>query len=666
MRDPYGGLMQSRDLRQISSLRDPVYRAKADILALDVTIDVGDSLTLTSQTIYNEDSVYSLQDFNRFNTQPVFNDSSNWYGWYGEGVDIQNNSPSPWRGLSPGGYYCDEQLGCSNTMVALDVSQAKGRQFGQEIRVASDYGGPINFSAGVNYIRFSTTIDYYVFNNVLSAYAGLGPFNAQGNRKLCDFAAIMPAYIPAVPSGDPAGGCPYIDPNPIDSINGEGQNYFRSKNPYRLTSQAAFGELYWQASEAIKVTAGLRYTDDRKSFTPVPSQALLGSGALTGGTVSRGYPVEPDIDQTWRELTGRLGIDWQPKLSFTDQTLLYAFYSHGYKGGGANPPGIGFAKVNPVFPTLPPVVSNPAVNYGSTFDPEFVDAFEVGSKNTLLGGAMTLNMTGFYYDYKGYQVSKIVDRTSVNENFDANVWGLELETLFRPSAHLRVNANVGYLNTRIADGEKSIDLMNRTQSNPDWTLVKPWVQLPSNCIVPTSIVEKYLDDGNGSIAGWFNFCGGWGLFGSALPYVDPATGQPYTPSAHPEINGGAGFYADLSGNELPNAPHWTISTGAQYDWDLFEGNWKLTVRGDAYWQSQSWARVYNDNPYDKLHGWYNVNLSMWIERPEDNLKIEIYAKNLLDKTPITDAFLNSDDSALTTNVFVLDPRLIGLSIKKGF
>jgi outer membrane receptor protein involved in Fe transport len=69
---------------------------------------------------------------------------------------------------------------------------------------------------------------------------------------------------------------------------------------------------------------------------------------------------------------------------------------------------------------------------------------------------------------------------------------------------------------------------------------------------------------------------------------------------------------------------------------------------------------------DKLHGWYNVNLSVWLEKPDQDLKIEFYAKNLLDKTPITDAFLNSDDTALTTNVFVLDPRLIGLSIRKGF
>ncbi|MGE5501827.1 MAG: hypothetical protein ACM3W4_07865, partial [Ignavibacteriales bacterium] len=90
-----------------------------------------------------------------------------------------------------------------------------------------------------------------------------------------------------------------------------------------------------------------------------------------------------------------------------------------------------------------------------------------------------------------------------------------------------------------------------------------------------------------------------------------------------------------------------------------------TVRADGYWQSQSWARVY-ELPIDKLHGWYNANLSVWVERPDDGLKIEFYVKNLLDETPITDAFINSDDTALTTNVFTLDPRLIGLSIRKEF
>src|SRR5690606_29403143 len=89
----------------------------------------------------------------------------------------------------------------------------------------------------------------------------------------------------------------------------------------------------------------LRYTDDRKTFTPVPSQLLLSPSLFGGGLVSKGYPERPDIVQNWGEFTGRIGLDWKPDWSFTDDTLLYGFYSRGYKGGGANPPTPGYASV---------------------------------------------------------------------------------------------------------------------------------------------------------------------------------------------------------------------------------------------------------------------------------------------------------------------------------
>jgi outer membrane receptor protein involved in Fe transport len=213
--------------------------------------------------------------------------------------------------------------------------------------------------------------------------------------------------------------------------------------------------------------------------------------------------------------------------------------------------------------------------------------------------------------------------------------------------------------------------MNRTQGNPNYVVMKPWAQLPSNCAAPLPVVEQWLSTATGT-QGYISICGGVnGLVISLLnrPIIDPnpafngGTGV-YDVNNYPQLNGGAGIRADLGGNELPNAPHWTANVGAQYGFDMPAG-WRATVRGDAYWQSQSWARIYNLDPYDKLHGWYNANLSVWVEN-EDGLKIELYVKNLLDEDPITDAFLNSDDSGLTTNVFVLDPRLIGLSIKKGF
>jgi len=683
--DPYANLKQSRDLRTISSFRDPIYRAKADVFELNLEIDLTSELTITSQSAYNKDSTYSFQDFNRFNSNPIFNDSSGM-------VDFADPSlPSPWRTLTRGGVFCDPQLGCSDRIAGFDIAQAKAAQFSQELRLQSDFGGPINFSAGLNYTKFKVAVDYYVMYNLITAFALVYPFNHffpdypdGANIYTCGMTTLgtyMPA--PGVPSGTPGSGCPYIDPNPVESINGEGHNYFRSHNPYSVKSAAAFGELYWNLSEDIKLTAGLRYTDDRKTFTPVPSQVLLAEGLNGGGDVNRGYPALPDIKQHWGEWTGRLGVDWTPDLALTDHTLLYATISRGYKGGGANPPRPGFSsdslfdvlgyseEAQEVFKgtlyerfTLPIVSLNR--EYDETFRPEFVNAFELGAKNTLLQGVLTLNGSAFFYDYKDYQVSQIRDRSAVNENFDARLWGLEFEGVFTPSRNLHFIANVGYLNTRIADGEKSIDVMNRTQGDPDYMVVKPWVQLPSNCVVPVAVVKAWLET-SPSPGSAFQMCGGYNGFAALwnAPALDPSTGAVYTADVYPELNGGMGKWADLGGNELPNSPHWTANLGAQYGVD-FLTDWRVTLRGDAYWQSQSWHRIYNENPYDKLHGWYNVNLSVWFEKPDQNLKIELYAKNLLDKTPITDAFLNSDDTALTTNVFVLDPRLIGLSIRKGF
>jgi outer membrane receptor protein involved in Fe transport len=74
--------------------------------------------------------------------------------------------------------------------------------------------------------------------------------------------------------------------------------------------------------------------------------------------------------------------------------------------------------------------------------------------------------------------------------------------------------------------------------------------------------------------------------------------------------------------------------------------------------------VYNDKPYDELHGYTNVNLSLTFA-DADGLDVMLYAKNLFNTTAITGAFLNSDDTALTTNVFLTDPRLYGIRITKA-
>ncbi len=307
-------------------------------------------------------------------------------------------------------------------------------------------------------------------------------------------------------------GCPYIDPNPITSLNNQGHNYFISQNPYTLNSYAGFGEVYYNVLNDLKLTAGLRWTEDQKHFVDIPSEI-----AVPG----YGYAVTNVENQQWDQFTGRAAVNWTPKLDFTDQTLVYGSYSHGYKAGGANPPGA-------TFPTFGAVGQTPQIIHPLTFKPEFIDAFELGSKNTLLDGALTLNGDVFYYNYENYQISRIVDRTAINDNFDAHVKGAELEATWEPAPGLRFNFAGGYEDARLAKGDHSVDLMDRTAGNPDWMVVKPFAGQASNCILPVYVVAAEVSAGHSSIN---EFCTeAYNL------HVDPYTQRPYVPDP-PLTNG---------------------------------------------------------------------------------------------------------------------------------
>jgi hypothetical protein len=136
----------------------------------------------------------------------------------------------------------------------------------------------------------------------------------------------------------------------------------------------------------------------------------------------------------------------------------------------------------------------------------------------------------------------------------------------------------------------------------------------------------------------------------------------FDPSTAP--NGGNGFAKNLSGNELPNAPPFTVSFSADYTIPV-TSDWAATLHGDYYWQDYSWARVFNDNPYDRLRGYTSINLAL-ILTSQEGWQVMGYVKNVFDVTDITGTFLNSDDSGLTTNVFLTDPRLFGVRVTKNW
>jgi iron complex outermembrane recepter protein len=661
---PAGSTEQSRDLREIATFYDPVFRAKNDIFQLNLQWAPSDGLTLYSQSLYTKDSYYASEDFFRFT--PASGLMANPTG------RTVSNRWVPYLGVSAAGNgaFNDPQLGLLDHLAAIDISESKSEQWAQEVRLQSAFDGPFNFTLGGNYLHFKTDESYWIFSNAFTIAA----VNASGSF-YSDCVTPLPGTIG---TPDPTA-CTYVDPNPLGKLDGQGHNYYRNWNIASTESMGGFGEGYYKLSDNMRMTAGLRWTRDIKRTIPISSQLLANNSFAAGGTVGKGYPRRPETRQAFSGLTGRLVVDWKPNLSFTDDTLVYTSYSRGYKAGGGNPAGPDFNQYNAQYSFLP-----------TTYDPERVNAFEIGTKNSFDGGRITLNATGFFYDYKNYQISQLIDRAVHTENLDAKTYGLEFEAAWAPSRRFRLDATLGLLRTRIGKGETSIDVMNRTQGRSDYYVLRPWPQSPATCIVPAQILGRYVTNvdrtsltGNvvvhslcpgprfqnggfdpGGILGQINgdkdssgkLIPGRGLYYDPNTWIDPVTGK--------GINGGRGFSADLSGNELPNAPRLTFNIGAQYRIDLSR-NWDVVVRGDYYRQSASFMRIYNSD-YDRLKGWGNGNIAITVNNSAGEFGLQFYVKNVFNSTPITDGFTGPDELGNYTNVFTLDPRIFGFSLNKKF
>jgi len=226
-------------------------------------------------------------------------------------------------------------------------------------------------------------------------------------------------------------------------------------------SYGVFGQIDWQASSQFKVTAGVRYSYDKKNGDEtfrlilfnvdglIPGLPLgvnmfganapaFDATACTNGA-SRGTgpcfingngAAQRSFDDHWDAVTGTAGVSWTPATDI----LGYAKYSRGYKAGGFNS---GINALNPETAQ------------------ETVDAFEVGYKETF-GRTFQANVATFYYDYKNDQqpLGQLDPTTGVINTIIVNIpkvhtYGAELETLWNPITDLNILLNYAYLHATI-------------------------------------------------------------------------------------------------------------------------------------------------------------------------------------------------------------------------
>ncbi|MEQ3746302.1 MAG: TonB-dependent receptor, partial [Henriciella sp.] len=467
----------------------------------------------------------------------------------------------------------------ADTLLATDNSSSDFDTTSFEARLQSDFDGDFNFTVGALRLNSIGETNYFVFFNTAEALA--------------------------VATG-----------LPVD------RTYFRSRSPYKLKAFGAFGEAYWQATDQLKWTLGLRYTEDKKRQENTPS-LLLAPGTTFPGVENGFGQGGPAQTAEFEEITGRFGFDYEAgPFWFTDDSLLYANIARGYKGGGINPPqSAGLASVS------------------NTFDPEFINSFEVGSKSTLFGGAGVLNLAAFYYDYEGYQISSIVNRTSVNENVDATVKGFEAEFYYQVTDNLRIDSTLGLLDTELADQAPLLDTFDQTGGDPNYVVVKD-PATTQNCVALVSEVNALLASPFAAAAA--GICSG-----AAIPLgVNPVIGIP----------------VDVSGNSLPAAPDITLSVGAEYEFAMNE-SWDMSIRGDFYHRGEVYSRIFNLEA-DRIDSFQNANAAIQFTNEDLDMEVELYVKNLLEDDQITNQYLTDASSGLFTNTFLLEPRQFGVRLKK--
>ena len=233
--------------------------------------------------------------------------------------------------------------------------------------------------------------------------------------------------------------------------------------------------------------------------------------------------------------------------------MLYASYSRGYKAGGINPPI--------------PVGSPPGTP--QYFAPEFINAYEVGTKNTLLGNTLQANADFWYYDYNGLQVATIINKTAINQNISATLYGFEGEFLWAPDDHWQFNLSTA--NTHSDIGNSSVvDTRDPTGGNPNVLLVKD-LEGGYNCVIsvvggtPLSGVAQAnlpnLVQIPRTVPGLANPAGYGTCAADANGHPTFLAGTPLAGLA-PLYVVSSGVAKNLKGNKFQNSPSWT-SLGAR-------------------------------------------------------------------------------------------------------
>lgn len=278
--------------------------------------------------------------------------------------------------------------------------------------------------------------------------AGLYYFN---ERVEDDAATPNSNGIVAVTGGTPAvvTGYQYTILDPCTGSGGFGSQFgcrsIDRASQVRSKSYAAYGQVTWNATDALHITAGGRYTHDKKEGKLLFSRnlaygaindrlkALAKPGYATATAAQLAAAGYQPLDESWNRFNPTVTVAFDA----TRNVHFYAKYATGYRAGGA---------------------SSRTSNY-QPFGPEDVKSYEVGMKSDFWDHRARFNLAGYIMDRKDSQVDiSSIQSTStgsfnnlvtINAPGTTKIKGIEADFTLNPVQGLTLTASYAYTHTKI-------------------------------------------------------------------------------------------------------------------------------------------------------------------------------------------------------------------------
>ena len=294
--------------------------------------------------------------------------------------------------------------------------------------------GKLEYTAGLYYLNEDTATNRdvdggYASRTDASAFADLGTLLGACNPQLYGGpgAAFVQGCTTAAARTRRGSGLPLI----VDT-----------------DALAAYSQLTYHLQDNLRITAGIRVSDEEKDVIQQPHSPLMVDNRDLLGNIIPTNIASTSFDST--DPTFMIEYD------FNDDTMLYVSRTESFRAGGFNetagslPENTTDAQGNFILARCNPGETGPRRSYGCdlVFDPEEITAYEIGVKSTFNDGRTRLNIAAFQYELENEQFNvpkePLVATNRAIVNTTAEMEGFEFDFVHLIGDNFTISGNAAY------------------------------------------------------------------------------------------------------------------------------------------------------------------------------------------------------------------------------